>query len=250
VPEFRVFGNGTLDLTNLTANNIAIGSLAGNGMVLLAGHSLDVGSNNLSTSFSGVIQDSGNLVKSGTGTATLSGASTYTGGTTVGAGVLKVANTSGSATGTGALSISAGTLGGKGAIAGVVIIGTGAGAGAFLAPSIGANQPATLRIKKALTFKADSTYTCKLNTNNARADQVIARGVTIEAGAQFSLQPVANKKLTNGSVFTVINNTSASPITGTFANLPDGSTFTSGRNQYKVSYAGGTGKDLTLTVMP
>jgi len=250
VPQFQVFGNGTLDLTNLTANSIAIGSLAGNGMVLLAGHGLDVGSNNLSTSFSGVIQDSGNLVKSGTGTATLSGASTYTGGTTVGAGVLKVANTSGSATGTGALSISAGTLGGKGAIAGAVTIGTGAGAGAFLAPSIGANQPATLRIKKALTFKADSTYTCKLNTNNARADQVIARGVTIEAGAQFSLQPVTNKKLTNGSVFTVINNTSASPITGTFANLPDGSTFTSGRNQYKVSYAGGTGKDLTLTVMP
>ena len=78
----------------------------------------------------------------------------------------------------------------------------------------------------------------------------MAKGVSIESGAQFSFQAVANKKLTAGSVFTAINNTSATPIAGTFANLPDGSTFTAGRNKFQASYEGGTGNDLTLAVVP
>jgi hypothetical protein len=148
------------------------------------------------------------------------------------------------------VNVKAGTLGGKGSISGAVIIGTGTGSGALLAPGIASNQPATLTLKKTLTFKADSTYTCKLNSNNARSDQVRAKGVTIEAGAQFIFQAIANKKLTNGIVFTAINNNSATPISGTFANLSDNSAFTSGRNKYQVSYEGGDGNDLTLTVVP
>ena len=79
---------------------------------------------------------------------------------------------------------------------------------------------------------------------------MIANGVTIESGAQFDLQPVGNKQLIIGTVFTAINNTSANPIAGTFANLPDGSIFTVGRNNYRVSYEGGDGNDLTLTIVP
>ncbi len=246
----RVFGNGTLDLTNLTANTITIGSLAGSGLVLLDGHNLSVGSNNLSTTISGSIQEGGTLIKAGTGTLTLTGANTQSGGTTINAGVLIASNRNGSATGTGKVNVKAGTLGGKGIITGAVIVGTGSGSGAFLAPSVGSNQPATLTMKKALTCKADSTYTYKLNTNNARADQAIATGVTIEAGAQFDFQPVANKRLANGTVFTAINNTAANAITGNFANLTDGSTFISGRNKYQVNYEGGDGNDLTLAVVP
>jgi hypothetical protein len=40
----------------------------------------------------------------------------------------------------------------------------------------------------------------------------------------------------------------AFPIIGTFANLPDGSIFAFGRNNYQASYCGGDGNDLTLTV--
>ena len=79
---------------------------------------------------------------------------------------------------------------------------------------------------------------------------MIANGVTIESGAQFSFKQLGNKQLTAGTVFTALDNTSANPITGTFANLPDGSTFTSGRNTYQASYEGSDGNDLTLTVVP
>ena len=124
--QFQVFGNGTLDLTNATGT-IGIGSLSGSGAVLLDGHGLTIGSNNLDTTFSGVIQESGALSKAGTGTLTLAGANTYTGATTVSAGTLIASNVSGSATGTGAVNVNAGALGGKGIIAGATTIGTGSG---------------------------------------------------------------------------------------------------------------------------
>ena len=250
LPQFQVFGNGILDLSNVTGNSMPIGSLAGNGMVLLASHTLSVGNNNLSTTFSGVIQESGGLTKAGTGTLTLTGANTYAGATTVTAGVLVVGNTTGSGTGTGAVNVNGGTLGGRGIIAGATTIGTGSGAGAFLTPSVASNQTGKLTLKKTLTFKSDSTYTYKLNTNNARADLVRAKGITIESGAQFAFQPKGNQTLTLGTVFTVLNNVSAAPISGIFANLPNNSTFTVGRNHYQASYEGGDGNDLTLTVVP
>src|SRR6266566_1107432 len=87
---------------------------------------------------------------------------------------------------------------------GAVTVGTGSGTGAFLEPSFGASKPTTLTIQSALTFKADGIYTYKLNTKRARADQVIANGVTIESGAQFNFVAVANTRLTPGTIFTGI----------------------------------------------
>jgi len=247
--QIKVFGNGTLLIFTNARTPVTLGSIEGNGTVIL-GNALDVGSNNLSTLFSGIINTFGPLGKVGTGTLTLTGADTYRGGTVIREGALVVNNTAGSGTGTRAVGVDAGTLAGSGIIAGPVTVGTGSGTDAFLAPSEAARTPKTLTIQSLLTFKADGTYTYKLNTKRARADQVIANGVTIDSGAQFSFTPVANKRLTAGTVFTAISNTSATPIAGTFANLPDGSTFTVGRNAFQVSYSGGDGNDLTLTVVP
>lgn len=180
----------------------------------------------------------------------MSGASTYEGGTTVGDGVLRVRNTTGSGTGTGAVLVNAGTLGGSGIIAGGVRIGTGSGSGACLAPGIGTRTPTRLTLQSSVTFKADSTYACRLNTRRIKADQVVANGVTIENGAQFDCKAIGNQELRVGKSGTVISNTSANPISGTFANLPDGSTFTVGANTFQASYSGGDGNDLTLTVVP
>jgi autotransporter-associated beta strand protein len=249
--QFQVFGNGTLDLANATGN-IAIGSLSGSGIVLLDGHTLAAGSNNFDTIFSGVIQETGALTKAGTGTLTLAGANTYSGATTVSAGTLLASNTSGSATGTSAVNVNAGTLGGKGIIAGATTIGTGSGTGAFLAPAAGSTTQATLTIQNALTFKADATYTYtfKAKRNRARTDKVIANGVTINSGASIALSGQTQRGLRQGLVLTLISNTSANPISGTFANLPDGGIVTINGNNFQASYSGGDGNDLTLTVVP
>jgi autotransporter-associated beta strand protein len=248
--RFRLLGNGSLDLTPVTDVVVPISSVEGDGIISLAGHVLSLGTDDVDLRFNGVIEDSGSVQKVGTGTLTLGGASTYAGGTIVTAGTVRVNNKIGSATGTGVVRVNAGGLGGQGIIAGLVTIGTGSGTGAVLAPSVGSNQLAILTLQNALTFKADSTYSYKLNTANARADQVIAKGVTIQSGAQFTMQSLGNRRLPVGTIFTAISNTSANPITGTFANLLDGSTFTAGRNNFRVSYEGGDGNDVTLTVVP
>ena len=113
-------------------------------------------------------------------------------------GGLIISNATGSATGAGSVTVEEGTLGGEGKIAGPTTIGTGTGAGGFLQPSKGANSPTALTIQNTLTFKGNSTYIWKLNTNKAKADTVIASGITIETGAQFSFNTVANKKLIAG----------------------------------------------------
>ena len=85
-------GNAKLDITAHNPPGVTIGSLDGAGSVLLGGNTLTIGSNNQSTTFSGVIQGTGGVSKTGTGTLTLSGANSYSGGTTVSAGVLNVSN--------------------------------------------------------------------------------------------------------------------------------------------------------------
>ena len=256
--QIEVYDDGYLDISYNFTPSVTIGSLAGDGFAYTGSANLTVGSNNLSTTFSGVIRENGgisngtngSLTKIGTGTLTLSGASTYTGGTTVSQGILRVKNTTGSATGTASVLVDAGTLGGSGIISNTVTIGTGSGPGAFLQPGVGASTPTTLTIQNKLTFKKDATYTYKLNTKKSKADQVIAKGVTIKSGAQFNFLAVANQKLTSGTVFTAISNTASTAVSGTFANLADGSTVTIGVNKLQASYSGGDGNDLTLTVMP
>lgn len=247
----KVFGNGSLDVSaHNHSPGVTVGSIEGDGVVFLGANNLTVGSNNLSTIFSGLIQDGGSLSKIGTGTLTLTGANTYTGRTTINRGRLWVNNMNGSGTGNGTVRVSAGTLGGQGTIAGEVIVGNGGGASAVLAPGKRAGKPGRpLTIQGALTFYSDATYKFGLNTKSGIADKVVANGVII-SGAEFSFVSCGNRTLPPGTVFTVIDNTAPTPIAGTFRNLHDGSVFISNGNTYQASYEGGDGNDLTLTVVP
>jgi autotransporter-associated beta strand protein len=243
----EVLGTGVLLISGHNAPGMTVGSIEGDGLVALGSNNLTVGSNNLSTTFSGVIQDGGSLTKIGMGTLELTGSNTYVGGTTIEGGKLVVNNMSGSGTGRGAVQVNAGTLVGRGTISGGVTVGTGSGAGAVLAPGRRAGKPGTLTIQSKLRFNSDATYEVGLNTNDAIADQVVANGVIISA-AQFSFLDHGGLALTQGTVLTVIDNTAATTIAGTFANLADGSIFTKHGNTFQVSYQGGDGNDLTLTV--
>ena len=68
---------------------LTAGSIAGAGLFLVGGNELTVGGNNMSTNVSGDIFGPGSLVKTGTGTLTLSGNATL-GGTTIDGGTLAV----------------------------------------------------------------------------------------------------------------------------------------------------------------
>jgi hypothetical protein len=77
---------------------------------------------------------------------------------------------------------------------------------------------------------------------------VIAKGITIN-GATIKLKGKTQGTLTPGTVLTVISNTGANPISGTFSNLPEGAIVTVNGNNFQASYEGGDGNDLILTVL-
>jgi autotransporter-associated beta strand protein len=255
--RMEVFGNGFLDISDHNPPGVTIGSIEGNGDVFLGANNLSVGNNNLSATFSGNIHDhgigrgtGGSLTKLGRGKLTLSNASSYTGGTTVSEGILRVSNRTGSATGRGPVQVNAGTLAGRGIIEGAVTVGTGSSSGAIISPGNSGTVPGILTINNALTLNSLSEYRCVLNRSSLIAGEITALGVTINSGATFTFVDVGTGTLTVGTVLTVINNTSANPISGTFSNLPDGSVFTSNGNNFQASYSGGDGNDLALTVVP
>ena len=88
--RIEVFGNGRLDVSGCDPG-LTTGSLEGDGVVFLGSRNLTLGSNNLSTTFSGRISGTrGTLTKAGTGTLIFYGANAYTGGTTVSGGYLLI----------------------------------------------------------------------------------------------------------------------------------------------------------------
>jgi hypothetical protein len=125
----------------------------------------------------------------------------------------------------------------------------GEGLEAFVAPGEAAGGSGRLEIAGALSFFADANYVWNVQPAAAMADQVIANGVVIGEGALFSAVALDNGLLPVGIMLTAIENSSATPISGSFTNLADGAIITVGANSYQASYEGGDGNDLTLTVV-
>jgi hypothetical protein len=107
-----------------------------------------------------------------------------------------------------------------------------------------------LTIENTVTFTFRGSHRWNVDANRTTADEISAEGITIGDGALFSPVPRGNAALLPGTVFRVIDNTGGTSISGTFNNLPDGSTISAGKNIFQANYHGGDGNALTLTVVP
>ena len=217
--ELITNAGGQFDFSGTTGPNndsqISAGSIAGAGQYLLGANHLTVGGNNLSTEVSGTISGTGaSLEKVGTGTLNLSGANTYTGGTTV----------------------TAGTLGGNGTIGAVTVL-----SGATLAPGASAGTFHT----GSVTFNTGATFAVELGgTSVGQFDQLAVTGTVALGGATLSASFI-NSFHASGT-FTIINNDgTGDAVTGQFA---QGTGFSVGGVTYAINYAGGDGNDVVLTV--
>jgi acetyl esterase/lipase len=75
------------------------------------------------------------------------------------------------------------------------------------------------------------------------SDQVRVNG-TVSVGA--TLEVVTHGAIAPGQSFTIIANDGTDPVSGTFAGLPEGATFTAGSTTFRITYAGGDGNDVVL----
>lgn len=75
---------------------------------------------------------------------------------------------------------------------------------------------------------------------------VVAGPVNLSGGLELS----APAGLTVGQSFTLIQKSASSPVTGTFNTLPESSLFQAAGYDWQISYAGGDGNDVVVTVRP
>jgi len=182
----------------------------------------------------GILSGSGGLFQQGSGELDLSAANTYTGTTTVSAGTLHV---DGSVAGLVALS-SGTTLGGVGTVGSIST------SSATLNP--GDTTPGTLTDTGALTLDSGSTYDVTLNSDTVFSQMKVGGAINL-GSAKLNLSLGSGFTPTGNDQFTIIQNTSSTPITGTFAGLAEGAIVTASGEQFRISYKGGAGHDVVLT---
>ncbi len=193
-----IAAGSTLDLNGFSQT---IGSLAGAGNVTLGGGALTTGGNNSSTIFSGVISGAGgSLVKTGTGDLSLTGANTYTGGTTVNGGALVVSSDAGLGAAAGGLVLNGGALSTKFSFSSARGVTLGAGGGAF-----DLSAPTTLTLTGVvggaggLTLSAGGTLT--LSGANTYAGGTVIQAGRLRLGAGGSLLAGSNLTVGAGAIF-------------------------------------------------
>jgi autotransporter-associated beta strand protein len=225
-------GDGLLDLNSKVDT---IGSLVGVGNVTLGSGTLTTGATNASTTYGGVVSGSGGLTKTGTGTLTLSGPNSYTGTTRINAGTLLVNGFQPAS----AVALAGGTLGGTGTTGAITAT------GGTVAPGQSPGQLSS----RDVSWNGATTYKVELNgtTAGTQYDQLNVTGTVALGGAALNVS--IGYVPAPGDAFTVIANNSADAVTGTFASLPDGAALTLNGVPMQISYHGGTGNDVVLTVL-
>jgi len=205
---FRV--NSILDLNGF---NNTIGSLSGNGTVLNNGPTtatLTVGNDNTNTTFGGVLKDGSvlQLVKSGTGTFTLTGPNTYTGTTTINSGSLIV---DGSIASVLTLVNAGGLLGGHGTIGGNLVNNGTVGQG---------NSPGTLTVSGNYAQNAGGTL--RIGVAGLAPGQHDLLAVNGHAAVAGTLQIIrqGNFNLQPGNQITLL--TANNGVSGTFGTVDNG----------------------------
>lgn len=238
-------GSGTAATVGALTNGGAAGVVSTVSGAVTLGSAVSVGGAG-DLVLSGGVGGSGPLTKINAGNLTLSGPSTYTGGTVLSAGTLTLNNTTGSATGTGNVTLNAGTLtsGPTASIAGNVL----AGSAAHVISPGGVSNVGTLTLG-GLTTSSLTTLTLDLIGPGTGNDLLVVNGANaFTVGANTLLSFTA--KPTTAGIYRLFdyNEAGAAPTIGNFV-LPG---VPNARTHYALATDAEAGGyvDLVVTVDP
>jgi autotransporter-associated beta strand protein len=179
------------------------------------------------------------LQKSGSGVARFTKDNNYGGETTVDAGTLLI---DGNQLSTG-VTVLAGTLGGNGTVAGIFTM-----PGATVAPGASAGVLRSANANSLVVSLAEGATFAAEILSAASFDQLGVTGTVTLSNPTLGVTLANGITLPVGASFKIIDNDAADAVAGTFADLPEGGTLIVDRYTFSVSYRGGDGNDVVLTV--
>ena len=254
-------GGGITDNSSGSFNEIDSNlTLSGNqtfssdvGSLLLIGSgsdTIDVGSNTLTlanVSTGDPISGSGSLViddaiypTDSDGVSLLAPSPGFSGSVSVNRGALFV-DDAGSLSAASAITVASGAfLKGDGGVSAATIQ-----SGGTIAPghSPGCISASNLTISGTYLAQLDGNDPCNDYGQLQVSNSIDVTGATLQVSVLSGFTPTA------GQSFVIIDNSGSNPVTGTFNGLAEGSTFTSDGTTFQISYKGGDGNDVTLTVI-
>jgi autotransporter-associated beta strand protein len=235
-----IINGGTFDLNGFTETvgdvilwNGTITNTGGSSAQYFAGASYTMQSGHVSARLGGF----GALVKTGAGTVTLSGSNTFLGGSTVSNGTLTLAGSLNSF-----VAVAGGTFTGTGTVNSDVTVNSG-----VLAPGL---SPGMLTVKSNFTLNAGGTLQIEINGTapGSGHDQVKLTSASSVITLAGDLAIIATNGLATNTTFVILTNSGSAAVSGMFTGKPQGFTFFTSGHWWRVSYAGGNGNDVTLTV--
>ena len=243
---------GKVSLNNTTLFSGAVsfnnaGSLDMQGIVTASGYFTVQRPVNISAPLSLNLSSASNLISgamSGTSIVTLGGAGNlilsansplFSGNFQLNTGSLQVSAFYNNAS----VNLGGGTLKGTGQVFNVI------GATGNVSPG---SSLGTLTIGSQLTLTSGNTFVTQINGANVGSfGQVsVTSGVTSLGSSILSITSATG--LSAGQQITIINNGNTVPINGQFNGLVEGASITVGNTVFTISYKGGTGNDVVLTV--
>ncbi len=274
----RIINGGEVHFRpDYATTSMSVGSISGSGVVVIDRGRISIGTNNLSTVVTGSVTsgtESAVLIKVGSGTLSLAGLVSVSGGVVVNGGTLRAAGMMNDS-----VTVNGGTLGGTGTVSGNVIVNNGGmlGGSATISGTVIVNNGGTLggsgTIAGAVTVNSGGTL-----APGASAGLLKTASVNLLTGSNFSFElggtaagtgydelsvagtvtlgaATLTSRLINGfqpsttvrQQYVIIENDNTDAIAGSFLNLNEGATFLVGDRFFTITYAGGTGNDVVIT---
>lgn len=225
----------------LFSGEIEFGAFSGGGTIT-GGPApvLKIGALNTDTEFSGQLLNAISLIKVGTGSFTITGSNSNTGFLNVEQGGVFV-NNSGKVSSV--VTVKGGAFGGDGNCTADIIVGTGNGG--QLVPGRTQNAIGTLTTTGKTTINADGGLVVQQDWSEMFTDKLVTNGLVLN-NAALTVTNLGTGAPAAGSRFLVVDNTSATPVAGTFAGLGEMALLDVNGSPFRISYIGGDGNDIIL----